>query len=266
MDHVDKLRSDTRQLREELMAHPLYGMVNSLQSLHVFMERHVFAVWDFMSLLKRLQQLQTGIDVPWLPRPHKTVSRFVNEIVLAEESDEDGSGGYISHFELYRQAMTECGASTETIDYMTNSIAAGVDVDEALQKCGAEASVIDFVRTTWLFITSAKPHCLAASFTFGREDVIPDMFRRCVAALPLGPGLRLHRMNYYLARHIDLDEKSHAPMAIEVMRELCGKDSGLWFEATETVRIALRARISLWDGIASTLRTVHAGTFKPLLE
>lgn len=253
MDHIDVLRRDTQQLRQELMAHPVYRMVNSLDNLRVFMEHHVFAVWDFMSLLKRLQQLQTGIDVPWLPKPHRTVSRFVNEIVLAEESDDDDRGGYISHFELYREAMLECGASTNKIDSLTESIAGGLDIGQAILECGAEPSVAEFVRTTWSFIRSAKPHCLAASFTFGREDVIPDMFRRCVAALADEPDGRLERMKYYLARHIELDEVSHAPMAIKVMRELCGEDRRLWSEAGEAVRTALRSRIVLWDGIVSDL-------------
>ena len=254
MDHIDILRRDSQDLREELMAHPVYRMVNSLDNLRVFMERHVFAVWDFMSLLKRLQQLQTGINVPWLPKPHRTVSRFINEIVLAEETDEDGHGGYISHFDLYREAMLECGASTDKIDCLTESITRGSDIGEALQKCAAEPSVAEFVRTTWSFINSAKPHCLAASFTFGREDVIPDMFRQCVAALAHEPGSGLQRMKYYLARHIELDEVSHAPMAIKVMRELCGEDTRLWMEAGETVRTAIRSRIVLWDGIVSALQ------------
>ena len=157
MDYINVLRRDTQHVREELMAHPVYRMVNSLDSLRLFMEHHVFAVWDFMSILKRLQQLQTGISVPWLPKSHRTVSRFINEIVLAEESDEDGRGGYISHFELYREAMLDCGASTNKIDILIRSIGHGSDIDGALLRCGADPSIKEFVRTTWSFITSAEP-------------------------------------------------------------------------------------------------------------
>jgi pyrroloquinoline quinone (PQQ) biosynthesis protein C len=249
MDHLEKLRHDTQPLREQLMAHPVYRTVSSLDTLRLFMEHHVFAVWDFMSLLKRLQQLQTGIGVPWLPKPHTTVSRFVNEIVLGEESDEDGRGGYISHFELYREAMRECGASTHKIDSLTAALGRNVGIDQALVACAAAPSITEFVRTTFSFTSSAQPHCVAAAFTFGREDVIPDMFRQCVAALATERGCGLERMRYYLARHIDLDETTHAPMAIKVMRELCADDATKWMEATGAVRTALRARITLWDGI-----------------
>lgn len=253
MDRIDILRQEIRPLREELMAHRVYGMVNSLDRLRAFMQHHVFAVWDFMSLLKSLQQLKTGVDVPWLPKPQRTASRLINEIVLAEESDEDGRGGYISHFELYREAMIECGASVEKIDVLTDSIARGEAIDTALKLCDAPVNVADFVRATWSAIRSGKAHCVAAFFTFGREDVIPDMFRRCVSALQPRSGYSLERMRYYLARHIELDEDSHAPMAINFMRELCGDDKLLWQEASDSARAALRSRIKLWDGIVSEL-------------
>jgi hypothetical protein len=252
---IDGLRWETRLLREELLFHPVYDMVDSMNGLRLFMEHHVFAVWDFMSLLKRLQQLQTCIDVPWTPRPGRIICRFINEIVLGEESDEDGDGSYISHFEIYREAMRGCGASTAKIDRLLATLARSSDLERALMKCSVEASVVQFVRTTWSFVESMKPHCILAAFTFGREDVIPEMFRRCVAGLSpdLQPGLE--RMKYYLARHIDLDENSHGPMALNAMRELCGEDAQRWSEATDAARIALQARIRLWDGIVASMRS-----------
>ena len=143
--------------------------------------------------------------------------------------------------------MAECDASTYKIDRLTESMASGLNVDEALRECAADPSIVEFVRTTWCFVSSAKPHCLAASFTFGREDVIPDMFRRCMAVL--APELALQRTKYYLARHVELDETRHAPMSIRVMHELCGTDKNRWIESTDAVLTALRARIVLWDGV-----------------
>ena len=81
--------------------------MDTVGSLRLFMRDHVFAVWDFMSLLKRLQQIVTCIEVPWLPPGDPTTCRFINEIVLGEECDDDGQGGYASHFELYRPSVSQ---------------------------------------------------------------------------------------------------------------------------------------------------------------
>jgi len=236
------------------MQHSVYSTVKSLRSLQIFMEHHVFAVWDFMSLLKRLQQLHTCVALPWRPKPNPLLCRFINEIVLGEESDEDGKSGYISHFELYRSAMVECGAATSTIDSFLERIETGESISESLKSSGVSDSVRSFVDTTWSFVHSGNSHCIAAAFTFGREDVIPDMFRQCVASLSEQSESRFDRFGYYLARHIDLDETTHAPMAIKAMQELCGENPVKWQEATEAVTIALRARISLWDGIVAQVQ------------
>ena len=253
MTQFEKLTRDIQPLRAELLGHPLYGMIDSLTNLRIFMEYHVFAVWDFMSLLKSLQRSQTSVEIPWRPRPNPTVSRFINEIVLTEESDEDGAGGYISHFGLYRSAMVECGASTSKIDCLVEQVGKGVDISQALVNCGADASVAEFVKTTWSFIKSDSSHRVAAAFTLGREDVLPGIFRSCVASLGSQLESSLPNLRYYLERHIELDEDRHAPMAIKVMHELCGNDGRRWKEAREAVKKALRARISLWDGIVSAI-------------
>lgn len=217
------------------------------------MEHHVFAVWDFMSLLKALQQSQTCVNVPWTPKSRPIVARFVNEIVLEEESDEDGRGGYSSHFELYREAMRQSGASTDRIDRLVQGLHSGSDVNQALIDCRVDPRVAEFVKTTWQFIASGKAHSIAAAFTFGREDVIPEMFRQFVDALDAESPGQFERMKYYLARHIDLDENSHAPMAVKAMQELCGNDSRRWQEATEAAQSALQARIQLWETIAGAM-------------
>jgi hypothetical protein len=131
MSQFARLTRDVQALRVKLLGHPLYGMIDSLTNLRIFMEYHVFAVWDFMSLLKSLQRSQTSVEIPWCPRPNPTTTRFINEIVLCEESDEDGAGGYTSHFELYRSAMKECGASTAKIDDLVEQVGKGVDISQA---------------------------------------------------------------------------------------------------------------------------------------
>ena len=112
---LELLQSRLAPLRDSLLAHPIYDRIDTIEDLRLFMEHHVFAVWDFMSLLKALQRLVCCVDVPWTPPLDSAACRFVNEIVLGEESDEDGQGGFTSHFELYRRAMRQSGAETGPI-------------------------------------------------------------------------------------------------------------------------------------------------------
>ena len=103
-------------LQEEIVTHPLYTHIQRPADLHRFMEHHVFAVWDFMSLLKALQIKLTGTSLPWVPVGDPEIRYLINEIVLAEETDLDLDGKRRSHFEMYLNAMCDAGASTKEID------------------------------------------------------------------------------------------------------------------------------------------------------
>jgi hypothetical protein len=234
-----------RQRREELVAHPMYRELQTMDDLRRFMESHVFAVWDFMSLLKRLQQQLTTVTVPWVPPPLTRVSRFINQLVLDEESDSDGRGGYASHFELYRRAMHEVGAETLHIDAVVRGIEhAGTWKPELIPEPARS-----FVQSTFNLLEHGQVHEVAAAFAFGREDAIPDMFRSLIEALGRqNPGL-LEHLRYYLERHIGIDEQEHTPMALAMVEELCGADHFKWREAMRAVDNAVAARLALWDGI-----------------
>ena len=100
MKPLHNIHARLAPLRKTLFEHPIYARIDCVDALHIFMQHHVFAVWDFMSLLKTLQQRLSYTHVPWLPPMDRQGCRLVNEIVLAEESDQDGRGGFASHFEL----------------------------------------------------------------------------------------------------------------------------------------------------------------------
>jgi len=100
------------------------------------MEHHVFAVWDFQSLLKAMQQRLTCTSIPWVPTADAEARRIVNEIVLDEESDELPDGGYASHFELYLQSMQQAGADTAPIERLLASLSLGAPISQALAACG----------------------------------------------------------------------------------------------------------------------------------
>jgi len=140
--HIDSLRLDALRMALEepldrVRAHPMYAAVTTVQDLRAFMEHHVWAVWDFMNLVKAIQQRYTAITIPWMPRGDATVRRFVNEIVLEEESDEHPVGqGFCSHFELYVGSMAEVEAHTEHVSRFVASLGEGLGFEAALALSG----------------------------------------------------------------------------------------------------------------------------------
>jgi hypothetical protein len=248
---VEAIAARIAPLRERLAGHRLYARIQSAGDVRVFLESHVFAVWDFMSLLKGLQRRLTCVETPWHPTAWPESRRFVNEIVLGEESDVY-EGRAVSHFELYREAMLEAGADTGPMDRVLRAVGDG-DGDWMTAMDGAPAAAREFVAGTFALIAEGKVHAMAAAFTFGREDVIPEMFRGLVRDLNAQFGGRYGKLSWYLERHIEVDGEDHGPLALRMVADLCGEDERNWDEAGAAAEMALRARLALWDGIADGL-------------
>jgi hypothetical protein len=247
---IDRLEEQISEARRAVIEHPMYAALNSTQAIRTFMEYHVFAVWDFMSLLKSLQRNLTCVELPWVPTGPTASRRLINDIVLVEESDER-DGGFSSHFELYLEGMTEAGADTSCIDAFISRLRAQWPVLDAINEVKVPAPVAEFVRLTWGFIENAPVHSQAAAFAFGREDLIPDMFEQVV-----GVNERLGSLDTfvdYLSRHIQVDAEEHTPMAMQMLADLCGEDRAKWADCAETINLALAARARLWDGILAAI-------------
>jgi hypothetical protein len=236
-------------LRTKLLSHPIYGNLRDLTSLRVFMSYHVFAVWDFMSLLKTLQRQLTCVEIPWVPSRHSQAARFINEIVLAEESDEISAGTYMSHFELYLKAMDEVGADTRPIFSLLKLLRnSSMDFHPAK----SEGGVWNFMATTFL-LAKDSTHEVAAAFLFGREDIIPEMFSKILTEMTDHHSDEYMCFRLYLERHIEIDSQHHGPLARKIIKELCGKDKTKWTEAAQAARASIEARIQLWDFVNSKL-------------
>ena len=247
---IDRLEEQITEARQTVVKHPLYAALTSPHAIRTFMEHHVFAVWDFMSLLKSLQRNLTCVEVPWVPAGPTGSRHLINDIVLVEESDEL-RGGFISHFELYLDGMTEAGADTSVIDAFIGRLRDRRPVLAALDEVKVPKPAAEFVRLTWDFIEHAPVHAQAAAFAFGREDLIPEMFEQVV-----GVNQRLGSLDTfvdYLSRHIQVDSEEHTPMAMQMLADLCGEDRTKWAECAETVNLALAARARLWDGILAAI-------------
>lgn len=233
----------------QLTQHPLFGELKTLPDLQRFMESHVFAVWDFMSLLKRLQRDITCVELPWKPSKYSTTMvRLINQIVVGEESDLDETGTPVSHFELYLQAMREVGASTEKIEKFLS------DMDFSALPSHAR----EFTRGNLDLALNGSTIDVAATFFYGREKLIPDMFTTIVGILK-AQGLSCPKLMYYLERHIQVDGEEHGPLSEKCLQELCQGNEDLLQLAQAAGLRALNARDAFWTGTRASLRSdTHA--------
>ncbi len=252
---MQELLNETITLsRKRLLQHPLYNCINTTADLQLFMQSHVFAVWDFMSLLKALQQQLTCTTLPWKPVGDTQLRYLINEIVLAEETDMDSNGHRMSHYEMYLDAMKAAGIDTQKTE---QKIASWTDVAAVLDEenlASLPAHVSQFLKNTFQVIQRGKAHEIAAAFTYGREDLIPEMFTEIIAGLDKSAvEIDLSKIKYYFDRHIELDGDEHGPMAHKMVSLLCGDDPVKWQEATNVSKAALESRYELFSGITSAI-------------
>lgn len=234
--------------RENLLQHHLYLAVDNIDKLKLFMEDHIFAVWDFMSISKRLQRDLTCLELPWTPVSDASLARFINEVIHCEESDEGLDGIPASHLELYLTAMNEVGADTKPFLIFLSAIKNQVSPEKALRECGAQPYVQEFVLRTLKMAQEGATVEVAADFLYGREDIIPEMFERLLVRWEK-PDLEVPTFKYYLERHIEVDGDSHGPAARRMLERLAGDDEARWEKAAIAAQSSIEARISLWDGI-----------------
>jgi hypothetical protein len=252
-NNLQQIEAAIAPLNKQLLSHPLYQEVQSVEGLRLFMEAHIFAVWDFMSLLKTLQTQLTCTTAPWVPVGNADTRYLINEIVLGEESDVDEDGVRTSHFELYMKAMHQVDADKGLINTFLGFLRSGNSAAQSLKLANVPEYLQQFVNTTFGFISTGKPHVVASVFTFGREDVIPEMFIRLVADIEGRVPGTISTFKYYLERHIEVDGDHHSHLALEMTSLLCGDSEVHWQEATEAAKEAIASRIALWDGIYAHL-------------
>jgi hypothetical protein len=253
---------NVKKLRKELATHPVYEAVKDMNDLIIFMQHHVYSVWDFMSLVKYLQNHIAPSKTPWLPHGDPLVQRFINDIVLEEESDEglpseDGTPTYTSHFNLYATAMEEVqeGSNTDILTFVDK--VAATSLENAMSDMTIPAPAKAFMETTFSFIDSNKPHVVGAAFALGREHIIPEMFRALLEKMDISKE-QAEVFHYYLDRHIKLDGDHHGPMSLRMLDLLCEGDETKTQEAEQAAIEAIKARIKFWDGVLEAIRA-HQG-------
>ena len=248
--NIDSIQNKIKDHRNKLLEHKLYSNIESIKDLQVFTENHIYAVWDFMSLLKALQIRLTCTKTPWLPNNNSQTAYLINEIVLAEETDINQVGERKSHYELYLDAMIDIGAKTEKPVEIINKIANSENIFNAIENINIHPNIKNFLNFTFSVIDEGKPHKIAAIFTFGRENLIPNMFNEILREFEKNVSEGdISKLIYYFERHIELDEDEHGPMALEMVSMLAENDPVKWKEIEDISIEALEKRILLWDAI-----------------
>jgi len=248
--NIQTIQNKIQSQKNLLLEHSLYGNIKTIDDLRVFQESHIFAVWDFMSLLKALQSKLTCTTIPWLPSENLETRYLINEIVLAEESDLSLDGRRLSHFEMYLEAMEASNSNTEVIETFLDHVIVTKNIFVSIKQSELHPNIKAFLDFTFRIIEEGKSHKIAAAFTFGREDLIPEMFTAILKNFQSNfPETDLSKLIYYFERHIELDADEHGPMAMKMIDELCGESETKWKEVEEVSIQSLEKRIALWDAI-----------------
>lgn len=251
---VKELNEALQPQIDQLLNHSLYGKIQSPEHLRCFMEHHVFAVWDSMSLLKSLQNKLTRTKSPWIPKGNPEIRHLINKIVLTEESDLNFFGKRQSHYEMYMDAMENIGASSKKIEEFLWHVRHGTDIFLIIAISELPHSIKKFLINTFDIISEGKPHKIAAAFTFGRIGLIPEMFTKSIKNIQQNfPHENPDLLNYYFERSIEPGTDEHRLMSCKMVENLCGKHSLKWEEAREISIRCLESRIQLWDGIEEEL-------------
>ena len=252
--NIEYIEGKIKSHRDKLLNHRLYSNIERIEDLQIFTENHIYAVWDFMSLLKALQIKLTCTKTPWVPNNNSQTAYLINEIVLAEETDVNQLGERKSHYELYIDAMIDIGAKIEFPTKNINEIASSKNVFASIDNLELHKNIKEFLRFTFSVIEEGKPHKIAAIFTFGRENLIPNMFNEILREFEKNiKDKDISKLIYYFERHIELDEDEHGPMALEMVSMLAENDTKKWDEIEKISIEALEKRILLWDAINDQL-------------
>jgi hypothetical protein len=257
MLHIEKLNQQLAPWIQKIKQHDLYQNIQSIADLQIFMEYHVFAVWDFMCLLKELYSRIVTTRAPWFPPEDPYSAHLISRILLEEETDrtEDGQK-YCSHFELYLKAMQTIGADTQPIQNFLHRLSQREMLIQAAENCQLPMAIQQFIHTTFGFF-SHETHIIAAAFVYGREAITSSLFTPLVQQLELNiveeqkPMLR--PLLYYLNRHIELDDTEHLPRALQMLISLAGDDQKKWDGITLHAKIALQARLNFLTAIQNKI-------------
>ncbi|MBS0351094.1 MAG: DUF3050 domain-containing protein [Proteobacteria bacterium] len=264
MNNLEIVNEQLAPLIQKIKNHTLYATIDSIENLRIFMEYHVFAVWDFICLLKELYHRLVTTRAPWFPPKDPYSAHLISRILIEEENDHTADGqAHCSHFELYCQAMQAIHADTRSIHYFLNRLNEGDILIAAMESAGLSVAIQQFVLTTFSFFDQ-DIHILAAAFVYGREAITAAMFTPLIQqlqrAIPQPHQACIQPLLYYLNRHIELDHHEHFPQALKILHHLAGEDEKKWREIAVHARLALQSRLDFLSAIQEKIKQVETVT------
>ena len=252
-DYIKQIDSALSTLRNKLKTHPMYSEMKLEENVITFMNTHVFCVWDFMNLVKRLQIYFTSVQVPWRPTldvQKRFLRRLTNEIVLEEETDEL-DGKFISHFSYYIDSIRQVQGGvisdklTRFIEDISNE---EISYNDIVNREYLPNGVRKFLQSTANTAVHENIIIVAAAFTFGREVMLPEIFTSILKESGIANQPRLSMFVNYLDRHIELDGDYHGYLSKKMVLKLVSNQAE-WDLVIETAKMALESRLALWDDI-----------------
>ena len=244
---------EVRKLMRQVHEHPIFSALTNKRSLKLFMGHHVYAVWDFMSIVKSVQHHVAPCTIPWVPAADNSVVKAINEIVLSEESDVNMSGnGSCSHFELYLESMKDIGAPTSEISNFVENVR-NAELSEVISK-NPNHPAYKFVSETFKTIMGKDPLVISCWFAYGREKIIPGMFTTALSNLGISRQQVPH-FYYYLERHTELDGDEHQHFAQQLVDHFCKQDDSRIRKAQSACKEAIKARLKFWDGVLDVINS-----------
>lgn len=246
------LSEQIRKVTIELQHHSLYSAVKTIEDIKTYMEFQVWCVWDFMALLKSLEQGLLVGEIEWVPPLDGSIGAYIYEILLTEETDITDSGsGRCSHFETYLKGMKQAGADTKPIDTFISNLRGRKNFDAAIANTGIPDAALEFVRNTLKHAKSDLPKAVSV-FCLSREGIIPGMFTTFLENINLQNNLST--FHWYLKRHIEVDSDSHGPLSVKLFKMVVGNDKQQLNEALEAALDALTARKIFLDTILKQIQ------------
>ena len=248
---INQIKVNCSSLYERLSSHKIYDSLDSENAIKVFMQHHIYSVWDFMNLLKFLQQQFTCTSVPWRPYKSAKLSRLINEIVLEEESD-CIDNQETSHFMYYYKAIETCGFNTDHISKFIIDLNSVESYQALISQPYIPKSSKRFMNATFDCINNGVIS-VAAAFAFARESLVPSLFEPIIFQLAKTNNPKYDQFISYLKRHVELDGEQHSHLAFDMLSEIVETEQD-WQDVEKSAKQSLESRIAFWDGIHSIIK------------
>jgi hypothetical protein len=253
MKEFDRILQKVLPAQDKILNHQVYKEIENLDDLNLFLEYHVFFVWDQMSSLKAMQKDLTCMNVPWVPKRSPQTRKYINELVLNAEGNDLISETVLSEYESYLELMRESDADSSSIERLEKSINRGENFKDLLDHLDMPKVVKSYLDFTYKTIESKDAHKIAANFVFGKQSLIPHRLVKLLNELNKKFPVDLSLQIKYFESKVMKETGKIEDVAKKIFEELCGHDEEKWDDVAEVAERTLERRLQLWDDIKNAI-------------